>query len=100
MDDLLREFGAPFLQEPQVLLSVPQVVWEHHGNLIDYGVVAAAFGTGEDAFDYDIPPHFEFQQLKRIVLVDGAREYVEEPPLHGPARLKSRKKTLVCFQKR
>ena len=100
MDDLLRKFGAPLLQEADVLLPVPQVVREHHGDFIDYGIVSAAFGTGEDAFEYDVPLHFEFQQLKRIVLVDGACEYVKEPPLHGPARLTSRRKTLVSSQKR
>ena len=76
MDDILRELGAPFLEESHVLLPVPQVVWEHHGNLIDYGVIPAALGTGEHAINNCIPVHFEFQQLKRIVLVDGAGENV------------------------
>lgn len=83
MDDLLWEAAAPLLQEGEVILPASEVVRKHHWNLLDYGKVAATLRAEQDAVDDHLSIHVEFKQLEWIVLVDRARKYVEELPLHA-----------------
>jgi hypothetical protein len=83
MDDLFWEAAVPLLQEGEVVFPASEVVRKHHRNLLDHGKIAATLRAEQDAVDNHLSIYVEFKQFEWIMLVDWARKYVEELPLHA-----------------
>lgn len=88
-DRLLGEAVLPSGEELNVLLPAPEFVREHHGDLVDYRVEPAARVAQQGAVHHDVwVLGRELQETEGVVLVNRARQYVEELSAHRLAALR------------
>src|SRR5438552_16704127 len=91
--DFARKPLLPSVEKTDVLVLAPEVVWEHDGYLVYYGIVSPAFGAEEHSINYYLAVRVELNKFERIVLVDGASQDIEELPLHPQSRILIRYKS-------
>ena len=98
LHNLIGKFVFEFREKVSVLVLVSQVVREHYWYLVYYGIEPAAICAEHCPVNDHVAVCVYLKKLQGIVLVDWARQYVQEFSLQECVYLNNSVRTyLICW---